>query len=62
MNIYLLTFLGVTIPFLAGYYLGCADGKVEGRIETSKVDNYIDGAAYFAISGFLRVQENDLYV
>ena len=33
MSIYLLTFLGVTIPFLAGYYLGSADGKVEGRIE-----------------------------
>jgi hypothetical protein len=31
-------------------------------METSKVDNYIDGSAYFAISGFLRVQENELYV
>ena len=33
MNIYVLTFLAVVIPFMAGYYLGCADGKVEGRIE-----------------------------
>jgi hypothetical protein len=33
MNIYALTFLVVTVSFLAGYYLGCADGKVEGRIE-----------------------------
>jgi hypothetical protein len=36
--------------------------KVARSMETSKVDNYIDGSAYFAISGFLRVQENDLYV
>ena len=36
--------------------------KVARSMETSKVDNYIDGAAYFAISGQLRVQENDLYV
>ena len=34
MNIYVLTFLAVVIPFMAGYYLGCADGKVEGRIES----------------------------
>jgi hypothetical protein len=33
MNIYVLTFLAVVIPFLAGYYLGVSDGKVEGRIE-----------------------------
>ena len=33
MNIYLLTFLAVVIPFMAGYYLGVSDGKVEGRIE-----------------------------
>jgi len=32
MSIYLIAFLAVTIPFLAGYYLGCADGKVEGRM------------------------------
>ena len=36
--------------------------KVARSMETSKVDNYIDGAAYFAISGQLRVQENELYV
>jgi hypothetical protein len=36
--------------------------KVARSMETSKVDNYIDGAAYFDISGQLRVQENDLYV
>jgi hypothetical protein len=36
--------------------------KVARSMETSKVDNYIDGSAYFAISGQLRVQENDLYV
>jgi hypothetical protein len=34
MSIYLLTFLGITIPFMAGYYLGVSDGKVEGRIES----------------------------
>ncbi len=36
--------------------------KVARSMETSKVDNYVDGAAYFAISGQLRVEENDLYV
>jgi hypothetical protein len=36
--------------------------KVARSMETAKVDNYIDGAAYFAISGQLREQENDLYV
>ena len=36
--------------------------KVARSMETSKVDNYIDGAAYFAISGQLRSEENDLYV
>ena len=36
--------------------------KVARSMETSKVDNYIDGSSYFAISGQLRVQENDLYV
>lgn len=34
MNIYLLTFLAVVIPFMAGYFLGLSDGKVEGRIES----------------------------
>jgi hypothetical protein len=34
MNIYLLTFLAVVIPFMAGYFLGVSDGKVEGRIES----------------------------
>jgi hypothetical protein len=36
--------------------------KVARSMETAKVDNYIDGAAYFAISGQLRTEENDLYV
>ena len=36
--------------------------KIARSMETSKVDNYIDGSAYFAISGQLREQENDLYV
>jgi hypothetical protein len=36
--------------------------KVARSMETGKVDNYIDGAAYFAISGQLRLEENDLYV
>ena len=35
--------------------------KVARSMESSKVDNYIDGSAYFAISGQLRVQENQLY-
>ncbi len=36
--------------------------KLARSMEASKVDNYIDGAAYFAISGQLRTEENDLYV
>jgi hypothetical protein len=36
--------------------------KVARSMESGKVDNYIDGAAYFGISGQLRVTENDLYV
>jgi hypothetical protein len=36
--------------------------KIARSMETSKVDNYIDGAAYFAISGQLRTEENELYV
>jgi hypothetical protein len=36
--------------------------KIARSMETSKVDNYIDGAAYFAISGQLEFRENDLYV
>ncbi len=36
--------------------------KVARSMETSKVDNYIDGSAYFAISGQLRSEENELYV
>ena len=36
--------------------------KVARTMETAKVDNYIDGAAYFAISGQLRIEENELYV
>lgn len=36
--------------------------KVARSMETSKVDNFIDGAAYFAISGQLATEENELYV
>ena len=36
--------------------------KVGRSMESAKVDNYIDGAAYFAISGQLRTEENELYV
>jgi hypothetical protein len=36
--------------------------KIARSMETGKVDNYIDGAAYFAISGQLRLEENQLYV
>lgn len=36
--------------------------KLARSMEASKVDNYIDGAAYFAISGQLRTEENELYV
>jgi hypothetical protein len=36
--------------------------KVARSMETGKVDNYIDGAAYFAISGQLKLEENELYV
>lgn len=36
--------------------------KVARSMETPKVDNFIDGAAYFAIAGQLATEENDLYV
>ena len=36
--------------------------KVARSMETSKVDNFIDGAAYLAISGQLATEENELYV
>lgn len=36
--------------------------KLARSMEASKVDNYIDGAAYFAISGQLRTEENEHYV
>jgi hypothetical protein len=36
--------------------------KVARSMETGKADNYIDGAAYFAISGQLHLEENELYV
>jgi hypothetical protein len=36
--------------------------KVARSMETGKVDNYIDGAAYMAISGQLKLEENELYV
>lgn len=36
--------------------------KVARSMETPKVDNFVDGAAYFAISGELSTEENELYV
>jgi hypothetical protein len=36
--------------------------KVARSMETAKPDNYIDGCAYFAISGMLHTEENELYV
>jgi hypothetical protein len=36
--------------------------KIARSMETGKVDNYIDGAAYMAISGQLKIEENQLYV
>ena len=36
--------------------------KVARSMESNKVDNFIDGAAYFAISGQLATEENELYV
>jgi len=36
--------------------------KIARSMETGKVDNYIDGAAYMAISGQLKLEENQLYV
>ena len=36
--------------------------KLARSMETGKVDNYVDGAAYFAIAGQLHTEENELYV
>lgn len=36
--------------------------KIARSMETPKVDNQIDGAAYLAIAGTLQTEENDLYV
>lgn len=36
--------------------------KIARSMETGKVDNYIDGAAYIAIAGQLATEENELYV
>jgi hypothetical protein len=36
--------------------------KVARSMESGKVDNIVDGAAYLAISGQLRTEENELYV
>ena len=36
--------------------------KVARSMESAKPDNYIDGAAYFAIAGQLHTEENELYV
>ena len=36
--------------------------KIARSMETAKPDNYIDGAASFAIAGQLHTEENDLYV
>ena len=36
--------------------------KIARSMETDKVDNVIDLCAYAALSGFLRTEENELYV
>jgi hypothetical protein len=36
--------------------------KIARGMETDKVDNVIDLCAYAALSGFLRTEENELYV
>lgn len=36
--------------------------KIARSMETAKVDNNIDGAAYLAIAGQLQTEENELYV
>jgi hypothetical protein len=36
--------------------------KIARSMESPKPDNYIDGAAYFAIAGQLHTEENELYV
>lgn len=36
--------------------------KIARSMETGKVDNNIDAAAYIAISGQLQTQKNELYV
>lgn len=36
--------------------------KIARSMESTKVDNYIDGAAYFGISGQLRTEDSELYV
>jgi len=36
--------------------------KIARSMESAKSDNYVDGCAYFAISGMLHTEENDLYV
>jgi hypothetical protein len=36
--------------------------KIARSMETAKPDNYIDGCAYFSISGMLHTEENELYV
>lgn len=36
--------------------------KIARSMVSANVDNFIDGAAYFAISGQLATEENDLYV
>jgi len=36
--------------------------KLARSMETAKVDNNIDAAAYLAIAGALQTQESDLYV
>ena len=36
--------------------------KLARSMESAKVDNYIDAAAYLAIAGMLHTSENQLYV
>ena len=51
------------VPIHPYQVAGCmALVKLARSMETGKVDNFIDGAAYFAILGELQTEENELYV
>ena len=51
------------VPIHPHQVAGCmALVKLARAMESSKVDNGIDGAAYFAIMSELQTEENELYV